>query len=404
MRLLAITWAIAHAALIVVVWLRLARPSGLSRRIVVWFTLGAAMLVAPTRLLQGFVLDTSDLTTSVSVSGGTRALLAALVLLAPIEQAALVLVVWPIHRGALLHRVSAAIAAGVLVALGFSSIDGGWMLLTDPRWLTLVRALIRSAHTVGGCMVWAAAASYDQNRRKHWFAPAWFLAVAIQGFGNHVALGRGPGFGVVAFPLLVVVFGWAVWLIRTQARNGLGHAVHVELIDEALERPSRIPRLIESLPAIRQLSRVSLLPERPTIHQIRVAWQHQHRPALLHWIAAGAVICLGALFIGITLAVVTAHRIGMDLSRIDDADLSATGPILFLGIFMLSAFPIAGFLVALASAADSVFEPGMGALLAIVIIVALLSVAAPLAVIFALAVAPLAFGLACVGAWFGIKR
>ena len=33
---------------------------------------------------------------------------------------------------------------------------------------------------------------------------------------------------------------------------------------------------------------------------------------------------------------------------------------------------------------------------------ALLSVTAPPAVIFALAIAPIAFGLACSGAWFGL--
>jgi hypothetical protein len=164
------------------------------------------------------------------------------------------------------------------------------------------------------------------------------------------------------------------------------------------------PRARSQLLAEKRHSRVSILPERPTIHQIRVAWKHQHRPALLHWIAAGALICLGTLFVAVALAVVTSHWLAVDLSRIEDSEFSATGPQLFMGTFVIAAFPISGYLVALASAADSVFEPGMAALVAIMIVVALLSVAAPVSVIFALAGAPLAFGLACVGAWFGLRR
>lgn len=94
----------------------------------------------------------------------------------------------------------------------------------------------------------------------------------------------------------------------------------------------------------------------------------------------------------------------MDLSRVDDGDTSATGPLVLMGTFVLSAFPIAGYAVALASAADSVFEPGMAALIAIVLVIALLSMTAPVGIVLALAIAPLAFGLACIGAWFGLQR
>jgi hypothetical protein len=408
MRGFVLCWVLAELLLIGVVWARIAKPNGLSRSTVIWLLLGAAVLAAPARLLQGFLLDSLEISASVTASGTRGALFAALGVMAPIEQAALVLVVWPIHRAFRLHSLGAAIAAGILVALGYSIIDGGWMLFTETGWLTLARILVRSAHTVGGCMLWAAVASYDQSHRKHWFAPAWFLAVGVQGFGNHVALGRGPGFGVAALPLLLVIFGGAVSVLRNKSKStSIGDSdasIDDDLGTDGNIRLSRLPRFIESIPAMRRLSRVSLLPERPTIHQIRVAWKHQHRPALLHWIAAGALTCLGALFVSIAISVVTSHWFGMDLSRLDDSDVSATGPLLFMGIFVLGAFLVAGYLVALASAADSVFEPGMGAIVAIVIVVALLAIATPAAVIFALAIAPLAFGLACVGAWFGLQR
>jgi hypothetical protein len=395
---LALCWVVAELAIVLVVWFRIAKPNGVTGRVVWWLLLGSAFLVAPVRLLQGFLLESLEMNPAVGAQGAWGALLASMGLLAPIEQTALVLVVWPVHRSSHLLRMSAAVSAGILVAIGFSMFDGGWMLLTGNHWSMLVRALVRGLHTAGACIIWAAAASYDQNERKHWFALAWLVAVLVQGFGNHVALGRGPGFAVLSLPLLLVLLTAAVSVLRNGSARST--ATEPEDYDDVVEEP----RVGGVLSMAKRLSRISILPERPTIHQIRVAWQHQHRPALLHWIAAGALICLGALFVAIATSVVVSRWLAVDLSRIDDNEFSATGPLLFLGTFVLAAFPIGGYLVAAASAADSVFEPGMAALVAIMIVIALLSVAAPVSVIFALAVAPLAFGLACVGAWFGLRR
>ena len=113
---------------------------------------------------------------------------------------------------------------------------------------------------------------------------------------------------------------------------------------------------------------------------------------------------MGTLLVALGMSVAAAHWLGMDLSRVDDGDTGSMAPLMLMGAFVLAAFPVAGYLVALASAADSVFEPGMGALVAIVLVIALLSMTAPVGVVLALAIAPLAFGLACVGAWFGLQR
>jgi hypothetical protein len=104
----------------------------------------------------------------------------------------------------------------------------------------------------------------------------------------------------------------------------------------------------------------------------------------------------------VVLAVLAAKRLGIDLSLADESDMRSNGPLLLLGGAILPAFPVAGFLVARASGAHGVLEPAFAAALAIGSAVALLSVTAPPAVIFALAIAPVAFGLACGGAWFGI--
>jgi len=398
MRAAAFIWVFLGLALTWTSWKKLAKPSGITRNAALWLIIVGMLMVGPVMLSQGAMLDILGWSTSVAVVGTGKAMLAAVSVLAPIEQATLVLIVWPIYRSQRLHSRRAALSAALLVGLAFSIADGGWLIATSGSLGVLARVLVRSTHMIGAAMIWTAAASYDQNHRKHWFPVGWLVAVIVQGFGNHVAFGMAPGFCMVALPAVLVMIVAAVAgfkepkYVPALAVDESGETIH-------LDEPPVLKR-----GGSRKLRRVSLLPERPTLYQIRVAWKHQHRPALLHWIAAGTVICLGSLLVSLAGAVAVAHRLGMDLSRVDDGDVSATGPLLLMGTFVVLSFPIAGYLVALASAADSVFEPGMGALVAIVLVIALLSMTAPVGVVLALAIAPLAFGLACMGAWFGLQR
>jgi hypothetical protein len=125
---------------------------------------------------------------------------------------------------------------------------------------------------------------------------------------------------------------------------------------------------------------------------------------MLHWIGLGALVTLGVMIVLLAVAVYVGHRVGIDFTAADEADMRSSGPLALLGVAVLSAFPLAGYLIARASSATSVLEPAMGAGLAIAAVVVMLSVAAPIAVVFALAVAPVAFALACRGAWFGLAR
>ena len=125
---------------------------------------------------------------------------------------------------------------------------------------------------------------------------------------------------------------------------------------------------------------------------------------MLHWIALGALVTLGVVIAALALAVYVGHVVGVDFALADEADVRSSGPLVLLGSSTLAGFPLAGYLVARASAAHSVLEPAMGAGLAIVAAVALLSLAAPVTAVFGIAVAPLAFALACGGAWFGLVR
>ena len=396
MRIVAGFWIFLGIVLTWTSWKFIAKPNGLPRKSALWLVIAAVLLMPLVSLSEGALLDIFGWSTSASVAGTGKAMLAATVM-SVVEQTALVLIVWPIYRAHRLHMRRAALGAGLLVGLGFALADGGWLIATSGSFGIVARVLVRSTHMIGGAMIWAAAASYDQNHRKHWFPLAWLVAVVVQGFGNHVALGMAPGFCIVAIPTLLVMVIAAVSELRDSKRD-TSATLHEEVPNQPDEFHVHMPA------GLRRLSRVSLLPERPTIHQIRVAWKHQHRPALLHWIAAGTVICLGSLLVSLVFAVAAAHGLGMDLSRVDDGDAAATGPMLLMGTFVVASYPVAGYLVALASAADSVFEPGMGALVSIVLVIALLSMTAPVGVVLALAIAPLAFGLACMGAWFGLEK
>jgi hypothetical protein len=147
---------------------------------------------------------------------------------------------------------------------------------------------------------------------------------------------------------------------------------------------------------------LATLPEPPSLRAMRRSLERSDRPLMLHWIAIGTLVTMGVMIAMIALAVFAGHRIGIDFAMADEADVRSSGPLVLIGSAILSAFPIAGYLVARASAATSVLEPAMGAGLAIAAVLAMLSVTAPIAVVFALAVAPVAFALACGGAWFGL--
>ena len=79
-------------------------------------------------------------------------------------------------------------------------------------------------------------------------------------------------------------------------------------------------------------------------------------------------------------------------------------PLVLLGTSVLLAFPLSGFLMARASSALTVLEPALATLATMAVLVVISSLTAPVAVLFALAVAPVAVGLACGGAWIGLER
>jgi hypothetical protein len=144
------------------------------------------------------------------------------------------------------------------------------------------------------------------------------------------------------------------------------------------------------------------LPEPPSLRAVRRAFGRIDQPLVLRWVALGAFVNVGAVMVSVAVAVVVARKLGVDLSVADEADMRSNGPLVLLGTAVLAAFPMAGYLVARASGARAVLEPALAAAVAMVGAMGVLALAAPAAVIFAFAIAPVAFGLACAGAWLGM--
>ena len=161
-------------------------------------------------------------------------------------------------------------------------------------------------------------------------------------------------------------------------------------------------------------SRASVLLERastlyvvsapPSLDSVREALRREGQPITLRWVLFGALVTVGTMASGLALAVAFGHWMHVDFSIIDEHDVSTTGPVALLGAGLLAAFPLSGYLIARASSLPSLLEPALASGLAIGVTLALLGLTAPVALVFALAFSPIAWALACAGAWVGQGR
>jgi len=316
---------------------------------------------------------------------------------APLEQLSLVLVLWPLYRVRGLPRFGSGVLGAVLVALGFGLVDGTFTVATSGRGWEVVATCALVATSGFSAGLWGWTLGVSRHERSRWLPVAWLSATLLRGFVEHLAHGHGPGLLITLVPLGLA----AVWAARSFLTKLEGPR---ESMLPGVELLRELGELAGGPESSARHSRHSMLPEAPSFDQVRAAWQHKHRPALLHWIVLGAAVCFGATLLALAGAVALANGLGLDRSRIDDTDVGAMAPLSLLVVAVLLAFLAAGYLVSRASAADSVFEPGMGALVAIVFLSVLLWMSEPVAGVLSLALAPLAFGLACAGAWLGLER
>ena len=351
------------------------------RRYVLLTMLAGVVAFVPMRLAMTLIERWTGLL-PFGEGGGLAAFIYAFLVAAPLAQGLKVAAIWPVVR---LRKVEVPIDGIVYAAasaIGFVSAQNATFLWTrDPLSVAAARALLE----VPAHLFFAAAWGYAFGREGGKmiagtrFNLAWLAAAVFNGVYDHIVLVQPAAALVAAAPILATIGVLAFFGARDLLKRG-----------ELAKGRRRI------LP--------SLAP--PSLRQMREALKRAERPIVLTWILFGALVTVGVMIAALAGAVVLGHRLGLDFAAVDrhDGGGSATAPLVLLGSAALGAFPVAGWLVAKASRAQSVMEVAVSAILAILGTLILLGLAAPVAVVFAIAFAPIAFGLACVGAWLGLGR
>ena len=314
----------------------------------------------------------------------SEALLSMFLFAAPLEEGAKVLGIWPFYRARRLSDVRHAVVLSALAGAGFAaSKAGSIVLLGGGDGLTVLRAVASMPPHVAGAVMWGAA--LGMRATTGGFAFAWTLAVVLRGGYDHIVLGRGPGVMILGLPLLLTMLGLAYVLARRAAAKQAALA-------PVIGARSRHPRSS------------GLWSEPPSVRHMWQLLSPKQEGLMFQWIGVGTLVTAGTGLCALAAALYVGHAIGLDFAAADEADVRSNGPLFFLATAVGSAFPVAGYLVARASGTRSVLEPALGAALAVLGGVLVLSVTTPIAAVFALALAPIAFVLASGGAWFGIAR
>jgi RsiW-degrading membrane proteinase PrsW (M82 family) len=340
---------------------------------------GAAGVLVQLITVRAAALTGLDMRVSVAGEGG--ALVFLFLVVAPTQEAGKVAAAWPAFLSKHFDEPYDGVIYSAASALGFAAAENAFVLHAHPNGaIWIARALLSlPAHVFFACL-WG----YALGRAKHTkdrvplFPIAFLGAIAAHGLYAHFVYGRGPGALLAVTPLLAVM-GLVTWLLARdlQARGG---------------RPSQLP----SAPSSR-FSRLSGAP--PSLSAVRSALMRADEPVKVRWILFGALVTIGSMIVGLAGGVLAARAMHIDLSTVDEHDVSAAAPVLFLGIGLLASFPTSGWLIARAAAARTLLEPALAVVLALIVTLITLGLAAPVTVVFALALSPIAWVLSCFGAW-----
>lgn len=353
--------------------------------VVLTFVLGSvAALVS--LLVVGRAAGLTGLDVRVSTAGESGALVFLFFVVAPAQEAGKVAAAWPAFLSKHFDEPYDGVVYAASSALGFAAVENGFILHAHPTGgIWLARALLSlPAHVFFACF-WG----YALGRAKHSKAripvfPAAFLAsIVAHGLYAHFVYGRGPGALLAVTPLLAVM-GVVAWLLARDLRlRG--------------DRPSRLP----SGSGGSRLSRLSIAAQPPSLSAVRSALTRADQPVKVRWVFFGSLVTIGAMIVGLGAGVLMARLLKIDLSTVDEHDVGAAAPVLLLGIGLLASFPTSGWLIARAAGVRTLLEPALACVLALVITLTGLGFAAPFTVVFALALSPIAWVLACFGAWIG---
>jgi RsiW-degrading membrane proteinase PrsW (M82 family) len=327
----------------------------------------------------------TGLDTSAHVAGSTGSMLFLFGFAAPMREAAKVAAMWPAFRSKHFDEPVDGLVYAAAAALGFACIENAFTLRGNPiGWIWVARtAVALPAHVFFACM-WGYALGRVKTIKRPGplFPTAWLAATAAHGLYAHLVYGRGPGALVGTLPLLLAMAGTTFFAARDLRARG-----------------NRSPTSRSSM----LLERVSTLyvSGPPSLQTVRDVLRREGQPITLRWIGFGALVTVGAMTAGLVVSVAFGHWAHVDFSLVDEHDVTTTAPVALLGSGLLAAFPVSGYLIAKASNLPTLLEPALASGLAIVFMLVLLGLAAPVALVFALAFSPIAWGLACAGAWVG---
>lgn len=349
------------------------------------FALGA-IFAAAAFYLEVKAGQVSGLDLRAAVSGEAGAIVFIFAIVAPLNEAAKVSAAWPAFRSRHFDEPYDGLVYSAAAALGFAAAQNAAILRAHPTgaiWLA------RAALSLPAHLFFASAWGYALGRAKQlktpgaMFPATWFFATMAHALYAHFVYGRGPGALVAVAPLLAMMGGVTFFFARDLRARSDGTAP-----------PSSRASVI--------LSRFSLDGSRPpSLNAVRDALRRADQPIMLRWILLGALVTIGAMVAGIAGSVAFGNWAHVDFGVVDEHDVSTVGPVALLGAGVLAAFPVSGFLIARASSLPTLLEPALATALAILLALVMLGFAAPLALVFALAFSPIAWILACAGAWVG---
>jgi hypothetical protein len=334
---------------------------------------GALALVVTSRVEAWTGLDVR-----VATVGQGSALTFIFLVVAPVQEAAKVAAAWPAFASKHIDEPYDGVVHAAAASLAYATIEIGAVLHANPiGGIWVARAMLSlPAHVFFACLWGYALGRAKYSRRGPSIFPAAFVAsIVAHGLYAHFVYGRGPGALLAVTPLLAAM-GFVAWLLARdlQARD---------------DRPSRVP----SLP-----SRRSGRPP-PSLATVRAALKADEEPVRLRWIVFGTFVTLGAMVAGVAVGVFAARAFHIDLSTVDEHDLAAASPALLVGLGLLLSFPASGGLITRAGGMHTLLEPALANVLALLVTTVALSIAAPVTVVFALALSPIAWVLSFIGAW-----
>lgn len=322
----------------------------------------------------------TGLDVSVSAAGEKGALVFLFFVVAPIQEAAKVAAAWPAFLSKHLDEAYDGVVYSAASSLGFAAVENAMVLHAHPTGaIWIARAVLAlPAHVFFACLWGYALARAKQSKQRLPIFPVAFVAtIGAHGLYAYFVYARGPGALLAVTPLLAAM-GYVAWML---ARD----------LQERGDRPSPVPSTSRG--------RLARIARPPSLSAVRSALRRTDEPVKVRWILFGALVTLGAMFLGLAGGVLAAHVLHIDLSTVNEHELSTSAPALLLGMGLLGSFPTSGWLVARASHVRTLLEPALACVLALVVTLVALGFAAPVAVVFGLAISPIAWVLSCAGAW-----